>query len=177
MADSTNPYEAVLADLRAKRAELDAAIVTIEKVMGIASAVGSASGSSTAIGVSGSVTEGMFFGMNLTEAARKYLHGVRKKQSAREIAEALERGGFHHQSKDFPNTVRAIMARNASNEGDFIRLQTDWGLAEWFPGRRTSKGAKKEEAPGAAAEPAAGPADDDDAIAAMMAEEDAERAE
>lgn len=67
---------------------------------------------------------------------RKYLQSVRKKQSAREIAEALERGGFHHQSKDFPNTVRAIMSRNAANEGDFVRLQTDWGLvAEEDAGR------------------------------------------
>ena len=141
--DQPNHYEAVLADLRAKRAELDTAIATIERVMGIATgATGTPQAAITASGA-GVVRDGMFFGLSLTEAAQAYLQAVRRKQSAREIAEALERGGFHHTSKDFPNTVRAILSRNAANEGDFIKLQTDWGLSTWFPGRR--KGARKDD--------------------------------
>jgi hypothetical protein len=135
-----NPYLAVLADLKAKRSELDTAIAAIERIMGVSS---SAEQINAPIG--SGVREGMFFGMSLTEAAKTYLSTVRKKQSAREIAEALERGGFHHTSKDFPNTVRAILARNAANEGEFLKLQSDWGLAQWFPGRRGSKGAKKDD--------------------------------
>lgn len=142
MVDHQNPYEAVLADLRAKKADLETAIATIERIMGLPSTSPANGASGATLQATGTVREGMFFGMSLTEAAKAYLQTVRRKQSAREIAEALEQGGFHHTSRDFPNTVRAILARNAANEGEFVKLQTDWGLASWFPGRRVNKGKK-----------------------------------
>ena len=83
MSDANSPYEAVLADLRAKRAELDTAITAIERIMGTASTTAQAA-------TGGGVSEGMFFGMSLTEAVVAYLRKIRRKQSAREIAEALE---------------------------------------------------------------------------------------
>jgi len=112
-------YGAVLADLKAKRAGLDQAISAIEAL------------------VSGSaVRPGMFQGMSLTEAAVAYLRFVKEKQSIREIAAALERGGFHHTSKDFTNTVRAVLGRNAQNEAVIVKDGTAWALAEWYRGRR-----------------------------------------
>lgn len=93
MADNELPinYDSVLADLRAKREKLDAAIAGIELMLGLSSP-SAATSPNTPIQAQ-EVESDSFFGMSIPDAARKFL-GMRKKpQTTQEIADALNRGG------------------------------------------------------------------------------------
>lgn len=77
-----------------------------------------------------------FFGMTIGDAAKKYLTMVKATKSTSEIAEALERGGLKHSSKDFPTTVRSILGPRE----DFTRTPNgDWGISEWYPRAKKAK--------------------------------------
>jgi hypothetical protein len=134
MASSANEhYEQVLADLRAKRAKIDAAIEAIEDLLGVASSA--PAGSLQRQGASQAIEGDTFFGLSVADAAKKYLQIVKKKQSTRDIAKALESGGLTHNSKDFYNTVYTVLTRSEF----FAKLpDSTWGLAEWYKGRRVS---------------------------------------
>jgi hypothetical protein len=127
-------YDAVLTDLRARKAQLEAAISAIEL---IASQVGSplpGGGGSTAIGPSA------FLGMSIPEATKKHLNTMKQKQSTQEIIDALTAGGLPPSKY---STVYAILARRQKQVGDIVNMKGDWGLAEWYPNHRfPAKGAK-----------------------------------
>lgn len=137
MTTAQPDYEAVLADLKAKRDQIDAAIAAIEAISGIA--VGSARPGG-AVAIEGDT----FFGMTALEAAIKYLGMVKKVQSPTEIAEALEAGGMTHSSQNLANTLYTTLSRSASHNGPVVKVGKNWGLAEWYPGlknKRTRTGA------------------------------------
>ena len=48
------------------------------------------------------------------------------------IADALVAGGFKTSAKNFMETVRSIVSRNPS----FAFVNGEFGLAEWYPGRK-----------------------------------------
>jgi hypothetical protein len=141
-------YQAVLADLKAKRAGLDQAIAAIEQIIGVST---STTPATVELGPGVTIKPGMFHGMSLTEAAVAYLRVTKQKRSIRDIADALEQGGFYHTSKDFTNTVRAVLARNAAQEGgEIVKDGTFWALAEWYRGRKPKSrkdGSEAEDAP------------------------------
>lgn len=132
-------YAAVLADLRARRAELEIAIIAIEKAMGAAP-------SNVAPGVLGggiparssgdqTIRPDEFFNMSILDATEKYLNIVKKPQSLNAIVAALTNGGFIHQSKNFGATVFTTL-RRAEDRGDrVLRVQKNWGLTGWYPNR------------------------------------------
>ncbi len=130
MADLID-YRAVLADLKAKRTALDQAISAMEVfVSGEASGGEIKSGSS----MGSSIQPDTFVGMNIAEAASRYLHMTgRPAKSTEGISEALNRGGLNCTL----SSVSAILRRNNNNgEGDVIRVGRGlWGLQEWYPGR------------------------------------------
>jgi len=147
MPQQTIDYEAVVADLEAKRAAfnsaVDGAIAGIKHVLGaIAAMPGSPQVIATATVPSGavvhpaSVTPDTFFGLNLAESAIRYLQIVKKQQTTREITDALEAANFHHQSSNFVNTVNTALYRRERDEADVVRIGRNWALAEWYPGRR-----------------------------------------
>jgi hypothetical protein len=83
------------------------------------------------------IPDDAFFGLSIGEAAKKYLGIVKKKQSIREIAEALDRGGLHHASGDFVATVATMLRRHAAKDFELVRVgRGDWGLAAWYGNRR-----------------------------------------
>lgn len=133
---STEPinYEAVLTDLRARKAQLEAAISAIEL---IASQVGSplpGGGGPTNIGPSA------FLGLSIPDATKKYLSGVKQKKSTQEIIDALTAGGLPPSKY---TTVYNILTRRQKQVGDIINMKGDWALAEWYPNHRfPAKGAK-----------------------------------
>ena len=134
------PLESALAELKVRRAKLDAAISAIEDILGSASGSSATAQSSTeGAAVSGPIAEDAFFGMTIPDATRKFLKMARKPQSAAEIARALEAGGMTHQSKYLPNTVRTTLIRIAQSGGDLVQVKKDWALAEWYPGLRRKK--------------------------------------
>ncbi len=55
---------------------------------------------------------------------------MKRKQSIREIADALDRGGLPHASGDFLGTVTTMFGRHAKKDLDLVRVgRGDWGLA------------------------------------------------
>lgn len=128
-------YEAVLADLRAKRDKLDAAIAGIETMLGISgNGSGSAGAKPNGDELPDSVEHDTFWRMSVPDATRKFLAMKKRPQSTKEIAAALEKGGVLHSSKDFPNTVGTVLTRIDQRGGDIVKLERGkFGLAEWYP--------------------------------------------
>lgn len=129
-------YAEVLADLEARRADLDRAIVVIRGLMG-QPPPSSAASPETVPGGSGAagadpqeVRSDSFFGMSIPAASKKYLMMMKNKQSTRQIADALRQGGVHSTSKKFPQMVYNILNRN---HDDFVRVGADWALRGWYP--------------------------------------------
>jgi hypothetical protein len=135
-------YKAVLADLETKRAELDAAIAAVRRILGHTDvpspvlAFGQAATQVTA-DVSDTLRDDSFFGLSLIDAAKKYLRIVRRKKPTMEIVQALERGGFTHTSKNFYGTVFTALARESEKTGsEIVKVGKEWGISEWYPGMK-----------------------------------------
>jgi hypothetical protein len=168
-------YAAVLADLRARRDELNAAIKAIEPLASgrsaattpaipfergsrhefdATAAIGDVeTGDARAQPLGTTVESDSFFGLSTSEAAKKYLRMKKKPASTREISNALVEGGYLTNSKNFYVNVFTTLRRTQS----FVSVQQKWGLAEWYPGRRLDQVKSKsqngkEEVPAAATE-------------------------
>jgi hypothetical protein len=140
MAQDVIDYEAVIADLEAKRTALDSVISSLRQLL--------ASGALIAAGVSGGTVAGKpvdpsnirddaFFGLSIGDAAKRFLEMVKRKQSVKEIADALERGGLPHTSSNFVNTVGTMLNRLAKSDPEMVRVgRGEWGLASWYGNRR-----------------------------------------
>jgi len=143
-SSSVIDYTNVLADLKARRVQLDTAIAAIEQLAGVPlSGTASATASGTASLTVGEeqVKDDSFFGLSIPDAARKFL-GMRKRPaSTPDIADALKRGGLTTlKPETFANTVGSVLNRIGKNEGSIVKVgRGKWGLAEWYPGRRKGK--------------------------------------
>lgn len=144
----TIDYEAVLADLRARRDQLNATIAGLEQVMGIVRVAASAAAQGSSNGLADSedrakaaerdenlpkqVESDTFFGLSAVEAAKKYLKIVKRPAAMKEIEDALRAGGYLTNSQNFyANLYTAVM-----RSSDFRKVGKKWGLAEWYVGRR-----------------------------------------
>lgn len=144
-------YNAVLADLEAKRGQIDAAIAVIRAMigsggMGDGGALGSiAEDSSNANGTPitpvrqvppaggiASIQSDSFFGMSSSEAVRKFLMMMKRPQTPKVIADALRQGGQVHavdEKTAYQNAYTAL--RRGKNV--FVQTRTgEWGLVEWY---------------------------------------------
>jgi hypothetical protein len=138
-------YQTVLADLRAKRDELNTAIAAIERLTGISSSQSAAAPNSNNA-LSAEVRPDSFFGLSIPDGARKFLKMSKAPKSSKEIADALDKGGLTHSSADFVNTVGSILNRADKNGGDIVRVaRGQYGLAEWYPGMKRKRGKGKPE--------------------------------
>jgi hypothetical protein len=75
-----------------------------------------------------------FFQMSMPRAAEKYLKMIKRPAHTNEISEALKKGGFLSQAKNFNVVVHSGLHRDKA----FIKVGKDWGLAEWYPARTKS---------------------------------------
>lgn len=149
MTDFTNPYDAVIADLEAKRAEIDSAIQVMKRLrdtMGSAPRVEAQTIQVAYAGVS-DIPRDAFFGMTIVDAALKFLRMVgRTPQPTKTIIEAFDQGGL--KNKNY-GTVYGVLNRRAREEGDIVNVHGDWGLAEWYnvtpKGKKTRPTVKKTE--------------------------------
>lgn len=140
-------YAAVLGDLENDMAELQALMAYIKrKKLGQAITIDgyAAPGAlQSAVPISTTLTykaRDAYFGLGVIDAARKYLATTGKvPKSAREIATALVSGGFNTKAKDFKNTVFSVLARADKQDGSIIKVNTDWGLPEWYPNLKRGK--------------------------------------
>ena len=129
-------YEAVLVDLRIKRDELNTAIATIERILGVAStATTTAPGSTPAAAADEKIPKQIesdtFFGLSAVQAAKKYLKMVKRPSATKEIHDGLKAGGFLTNSKSFYSNLYTSIMRS----GEFRRVHKKWGLVEWYPNR------------------------------------------
>lgn len=133
MSDGTqvNIYEAVIADLEKKIAAMQS---VIENLRSIASPTFmGAQGSSLPQGGATAFGHDAFFGMTVADAAKKYLSAIKKTASVATISDALVAGGWKTSAKNIPENVRALLSRAP----EFVRINGEFGLAEWYPGRKT----------------------------------------
>src|SRR3972149_2519357 len=94
-------YVAVLADLKRRRDELNAAIAAVEPLAGVTIAEADTNGTGIpkfkakkldADAMVAEIATDAFFGMNISQAAEKYLSIRKKPAKAPDIAAALEQG-------------------------------------------------------------------------------------
>lgn len=132
---STNPvdYEAVIADLEAKKAQLDSAIQAIRAVANLGSMGGIAVQTSAQ---NGAIPSDAFLGMSIPEATKKLLALTRKRLGTPEVIKMLSQGGLPEPAY---NTAYAVLRRRQQQVGDIININGDWGLREWTPGYNPPK--------------------------------------
>jgi hypothetical protein len=139
---SIDIYEPVIAELKAQMEECQRTISTLELMRskaGFTAPIASlASVPAQPNGVA-SFTNDAFFGMTIADAAKKYLGATRKTATARVIAEALIAGGFKTSAKNFVENVRSIISRNPG----IVFVNGEYGLAEWYPGRKAGAKSKR----------------------------------
>lgn len=137
-----DPYAAVLADLKAKRDQIDEAIRVIESLR--SGVVSSATGPhSAAPHQPHQPKEGEFLGMSIPDAVKKLLASRRKTMNNADIVAALQAGGLAMTSKDPQNTVGSVLTRRFNTVGDIVRVGRGiWGLQEWYPNRNFKRDRK-----------------------------------
>jgi hypothetical protein len=138
-------YNAVLADLEAKRAQIDSAIAVIRALIGggitdtpsIAADDGASPGTiaSTAFRPTPTLTgiqSDTFFRLSTSQAIRKYLGMVKRPQTPKAIADALHSGGQVH-AADPQRAYNNVFTALGRSPEDFVKTRNgEWGLAEWY---------------------------------------------
>jgi hypothetical protein len=91
----------------------------------------------------GEVPAGAFLGKSIPEAAKLYLSIVRSKQTTREIADAMLKGGMETTSTNFEGIVAAGIHRASKKDGELVRVGRAWALASWYPSGIRAAAAKE----------------------------------
>jgi hypothetical protein len=169
MPDGNVDYEAVLADLLARKAQLEMMIAGVEAFLGsAASGVVAVSASNGSVMSLDRIPSHAFLKLSIGDATKKLLDMVKSKLTLPQIMQALEKGGLPPAKY---STVYAVLRRRESQIGDILRMGEEWGLTEWYPNnpnlrKRTEKPTKGKSKPKkkasakkrSEATPAAGPA-------------------
>ena len=139
MADNaSDPYVAVLADLHAKRDQIDQTIGLLVALReGRASAPAPAPASvisPTEIGEED--RSGEYLGMSIVDASKKLLAMRKRAMGNADILAELRSGGLVLTSADPVNVISSVLMRRFKSDGDIVRVDRGvWGLKEWYPGR------------------------------------------
>ncbi len=151
----SDPYDAVLSDLRTKRDDIDTTIRMLEMLrdgrLGVASG-GMTPPAATPAAVEPENDAGMFLGMSIVDAAKKLLKLRKRVMSNPEIAKDLQAGGLVMHSAEPANVIGSVLTRRFQQVGDVVKISRGvWGLKEWYPGRtfKAAPKAKTEPAPSA----------------------------
>jgi hypothetical protein len=143
MAQESTPYDIVIADLESKRDQIGATIEMLKALRSTASISLPLAPSSQRPSNGADIALDAFFGMTLPDAAKKYLSIARVTKSNPELCDALLKGGFKTQSANFPEVVRSQLGRHP----DFVKINGQWGLAEWYGNRGGGRKAKRNALP------------------------------
>lgn len=128
-------YEIVLADLRARREQLDQAITALEAIRpGTLSTPAQSAQNSAQVDAVDS--PGAFLGMTIVEAAKAVLQSRRQTMRNPELVLVFRAGGLVLNSNDPVNTIGAVLTRRFNDVGDIVKVDRGtWGLKEWYPNR------------------------------------------
>ena len=125
-------YRVVLEDLKKRKTAIEAAIAGITSLMGESEPTYRPACRLPLPKAKSLVTSSLVICRSDVNRSRPtYLEMVKEPQSTAEIAEALERGGYPTKSRNFRNTVRSVLDRHAKTVGEIVKVQKNWGLAEW----------------------------------------------
>lgn len=131
-----DPYALVLADLRAKRTQIDQTIKLLEGLRGGGTPAAMPDAALDAPGASEPIGPGNYLGMSIVDAAKKALASRRQALGNAEIYAMLKAGGLHMNSADPLNTVGSVLTRRFNQVGDVVKVGRGvWGLKEWYPNR------------------------------------------
>ena len=143
-----DPYETGLADLYAQREKIDNAIAAIESLR---SGTPAGQRATTPAGNQGGSNHGVdgpgaLLGMSIADATKKLLAAKRVPLKNPDIATLFKAGGLVLNSKDWTNTIGAVLTRRSETTGDIVKVERGtWGLKEWYPNRSFTKKEKPEE--------------------------------
>ena len=127
-------YTSVINDLEIKRklmnGRFDAAIVAIRQVVALEAqpALPGIPFPEPQGRISNLGGDRTYKGMAIVDAAKACLRLAGKPVANPELARALERGGFEHKSKYFPNTLNSVLRRRSKNVGDVKKSRGAWIL-------------------------------------------------
>jgi hypothetical protein len=122
-------YNVVLADLEAKKAQIESAIQGIKTLLGASVEI---SGHNSP-GKEKEIKFDSFVGLGNIEATIKYLRMCKQPKTSKEIIEALEKGGLEAK---YP-TISSQLSRRAANEGDIVIIgRGKWALQEFYPEKK-----------------------------------------
>ncbi len=132
MSNEQNPFEAAIAALEARRAqvnaEIDADVAKLREIGERMSGMALTSGATPS--TPAKIEKDTFFNMTLPDAAKKFLAmSNRKTQTTNAIIDALEKGGL---KKTTYASMYASLSRRENNVGDIVNVNGDWGLPEWY---------------------------------------------
>jgi len=141
MATEPINYEAVIAALEEKIAQLQNAVAAIKAVAGMGPLLSiSPQG---IVSPSGTISSDAFLGMSIPEATKKLLGIVRKRLSTPDVIKMLVQGGAPEPAY---NTAYAVLRRRQLQVGDIININGEWGLKEWTPNYKPPVKKKTDEA-------------------------------
>jgi hypothetical protein len=124
-------YGSVLADLRAQRERIDAAIRAIEALIAPPPPA-TAPPAPPPPPKELAIAHGAFRGLSLLDASKKYLQSKGECQRTRDIVRALQHGGIALSGKSPINTVGAILNTSLKKGGGIVRVKRGvWSLASW----------------------------------------------
>jgi hypothetical protein len=141
VSNENNPFEAAIAALETRRAqvneEIDADIAKLreigERMSGMALPNGALAGTASPARIESDT----FFNLSYPQAAIKFLGMTNKRpQSTNAIMDAIAQGGLNKPSY---NTLYATLARRCREFGDLVNVKGDWGLPEWYGGKPKAK--------------------------------------
>ena len=135
-------YDEVIADLEGKIAALQLTIDNLKNVRAFTGLPTATVVKTQPQLVGSSFSHDAFFQMTAADAARKYLAATKRTINISALAEALVAGGWKSSSKNVTKNLRTMLSRHP----DFIRVNGEFGLTEWYPGRR-SGGVRRERVP------------------------------
>lgn len=139
MNQESTPYEAVIADLEAKRDQINATIEMLKALRSTATVTLPAATANQRRETEPEIRRDSFFGMTIPDAARKYLTIVKATKSNPMLCQALLDGGFKTSSANFSEVVRSTLQRNR----DFVKVNGEWGLSEWYGNRGAGRKARR----------------------------------
>jgi hypothetical protein len=123
-------YAAVLADLEAKRAEIDLAIAAIKAILRQTGSLAATASPVPRLASLSQIPPKAFVGLSTSVAARRLLEMMQRRLTMKEILQGLQAGGLK------PNKYRnvyAILRGREAYQADVINVNAKWGLAEWNP--------------------------------------------
>ena len=141
-----DPYEVVLADLRAKRDEINRVIQALQtfrsgSVKPVAPLAIPAEQRVIEPAVSPVTTpapamKSPYLGMTIVDGTKAVLIDRLEPMGNADVVKSLRAGGMVLNSSDPINTVSSVLTRRFNQIGDIVRVgRGTWALADWYPDR------------------------------------------